>query len=153
VLGVAVLYTFIRPPFGLYGTRWIFIIGYLFIVLPYALRAQQGSLVGISGSLFEASRVSGGGYIGTIWNIALPLMRRGIAAGATLGLVLLSHDFSVSVMLRTAGSNVMGTLLYEYWENGGYAAVAVMAVIMSVVTSVILGLTLWIGGRSALKSL
>jgi iron(III) transport system permease protein len=152
MLGLAVLYVFLRPPWNLYGTLTLFVVGYMFIVLPFSLRSQYSSLVGVHASLFEASRVCGAGQMRTVMNIALPLTRRGMAAALAIMIVLLSHDFAVSVMLRSPGNHVMGTLIYEFWEGGVFPQVAVMSLIMSVVTGVLLGVTVWIGGRSALQN-
>lgn len=153
ILGLAVLFVFLRPPFSLYGTYALFILGYLFVVLPFSVRIQYGSLIGVSSSLFEAAQISGAGKLRTLIEIALPLARRGIAAAATIMFVILSHDFAVSVMVRAPGNHVMGTLLYEYWTTGVYPQVAVMALIMTVVTAIGLLGILGIGGRSALEKL
>lgn len=151
VLGIIILFVFLQPPFNMYGTYALFVVGYVFIALPFSLRAQQGSLVGVHPSLFEAAQISGAGRLRTIFEIALPLTRAGMAAAATMMMVILTHDFAVSIMVRSPGNNVMGTLLYEYWDNGVYPQVAVMALIMSMVTAVGLGLTILFGGRSALE--
>lgn len=151
VLGLVVLYVFLAPPFNLYGTYALFVIGYVFIALPFSLRAQHGSLIGVSGSLFEAARISGASRMRIIKDIALPLARAGIIAGATMMMVVLTHDFAVSVMVRSPGNNVMASLLYQYYDNGVYPQVAFMALVMIVITAAGLGLTLWIGGRSALE--
>jgi iron(III) transport system permease protein len=151
VLGLVVLYVFLQPPFNLYGTYTLFIVGYVFVALPFALRAQHASLVSVNASLFEAARVSGAGKLRTIFQIAVPLTRSGMTAAATMMMVILSHDFAVSIMVRSPGNHVMGTLLYEYWDNGVYPQVAVMALIVTFVTSIGLGITLWVGGRSALE--
>jgi iron(III) transport system permease protein len=153
MLGMTILYVFIGPPFNMYGTLALFVVGYAFIVLPFALRSQLASLVGVHGSLFEASRVCGAGQLRTIWHIALPLTKRGMTAALAIMLILLSHDFAVSVMLRSPGNHVMGTIIYEFWEGGVYPQVAVMALIMTAVTGVLLSLTVWIGGRSALEQI
>jgi iron(III) transport system permease protein len=153
ILGIAVLYVFIRPPFSLYGTIALFIIGYAFVVLPFGLRSQLSSLMGVHRSLFEAARVSGAGQFRTIMQIALPLTRRGMTASVAMMVILLSHDFAVSVMVRSPGNHVMGTILYDFWEGGVFSEVAVMALLMSAVTGTLLGLTVWLGGKSALKNL
>lgn len=153
LLGLAVLFVFIRPPFALYGTVALFVIGYAFIVLPFSLRSQHASLISVHPSLFEASRVCGAGQLRTIVAIALPMARRGMAASLAIMVILLSHDFAVSVMLRSPGNQVMGTLIFEFWEGGGYPQVAVMALIMSAVTAALLGVTVWVGGKSALSHL
>ena len=81
-------------------------------------------------------------------SIALPIARRGMAAALALAFVLLSNDFAVSVMLRTPGNQVLGTLLYEKSVQGIVPEVAVLALIMTVITTVILLLTIRFGGKS-----
>jgi iron(III) transport system permease protein len=153
MLGLTVLFVFIRPPFNMYGTLTLFVIGYMFIVLPFSLRSQHASLVGVHGSLFEASRVCGAGQLATVMRIALPLTRRGMAASLAVMIVLLSHDFAVSVMLRSPGNQVMGTAIFEFWEGGVFPEVAVMALLMSFVTGILLAITVWVGGKKSLQSL
>lgn len=153
LLGIAIVFVFIRPPFNLYGTLALFVIGYIFIVLPFALRSQYSSLIGVHKSLFEASRVAGAGSLTMIRTIALPITRRGMAAAVALSFVVLSNDFAVSIMVRAPGNQVMGTLLYQYAEDGSMPAVAVMSLLMSIITVLILTLALRIGGKSALNGL
>lgn len=153
MLGVAIFFVFLKPPFSLYGTLTLFIVGYGFIVLPFALRSQHASLIGLHPSLFEAARVCGAGQLRMILGVALPLTRRGMTASLSIMLILLSHDFAVSVMLRSPGTHVMGTLLYEFWETGSFPMVAAMSLLMTVVTAALLCLTLAVGGRSSLKNL
>lgn len=153
MLGLAVLFVFLRPPFNLYGTFTLFVIGYAFIVLPFALRSQYASLIGVHHSLFEAAQVCGASRLRTIWSVAVPLTRRGMTAALAIMVILLSHDFAVSVMLRSPGNHVMGTALYEFWSTGVFPQVAVMALLMTLVTGVLLAATLKIGGRSALENL
>ena len=88
-----------------------------------------------------------------ILTIALPVARRGITAAVALAIILLSSDFAVSVLAQTPGNQVMGTLLYELEQSGSAPQVAVMALIITSVTAVILALTLWSGGRRTLESL
>lgn len=153
LLGMAVLYVFLRPPFSLYGTFTLFVVGYAFIVLPFSMRSQQASLMGVHGSVFEASRICGASQLRTLWSITLPLTKRGIAAALAVMVVLLSHDFAVSVMLRSPGNHVMGTVIYEFWVTGVFPQVAVMALVMAIVTAVLLALTIRIGGRSAVENI
>ena len=153
LLGIAVLFVFIKPPFSLYGSLLLFVIGYAFVILPFSLRSQYNSLIGVLPSLFEASQVCGASQLRMIMGIALPIARRGMAAALALAFVLLSNDFAVSVMLRTPGNQVLGTLLYEKSVQGVVPEVAVLALIMTVITTVILLLTIRFGGKSGLQSL
>ena len=153
MLGLVVLFVFIRPPFSLYGTLALFIIGYAFIVLPFSLRSQYSSLIGVHSSLFEAARISGASQFRTVLTVALPLTKRGITASLALGFILLSQDFAVAVMLQSPGNQVMGTLLYELGQTGTFPEVAVLALVMTAVTTAVLVLTVLIGGRKALENL
>lgn len=153
VLGVVVLFVFIRPPFSLYGTIALFVIGYVFIALPFALRSQHSSLIGVDKSLFEASRVAGASQWQMIRTVALPVARKGIAAALALAFVMLTNDFAVSVMVQSPGQQVMGTLLYLFEQEAAAPSIAVLSLIMSAITAAILAITLRIGGKAALESL
>ena len=153
LLGMAVLFVFIQRPFSLYGSLLLFVIGYAFVILPFSLRSQYNSLIGVHQSLFEASRVCGASQLRMVAGIALPVARRGLAAALALAFVLLSNDFAVSIMLRTPGNQVLGTLLYERSVQGDVPAVAVLALIMTVITTIILIFTLRFGGKSTLEGL
>lgn len=153
LLGMVVLFVFIRPPFSLYGTLALFVIAYVFIALPFAMRSQYSSLIGVDKALFEASRVGGASQLRMITTIALPVARRGIAASIALAFVMLTHDFAVSVMVQSPGQQVMGTLLYQFGQEGAAPAIAVMSLIMTLVTAGILALTIRIAGKSALEGI
>ena len=153
LLGMVILFVFIRPPFSLYGTLTLFVIGYVFIALPFALRSQYSSLIGVDKALFEAARVSGASQGMMIRTIALPVARRGIAAAVALAFVMLTHDFAVSVMVQTPGQQVMGTLLYQFSIEGAAPMIAVMSLFMTLITAGILALTTKIAGKSALEGI
>jgi iron(III) transport system permease protein len=153
LLGMVVVFVFIRPPFSLYGSLALFVIGYAFIAMPFALRSQYSSLIGVDKSLFEASRVAGASQLRMILTITLPIARRGIAAALALAFVMLTNDFAVSVMVQAPGQQVMGTLLYQLGQEGAAPEVAVMSLIITFVTAAILAITARIGGgKSALES-
>lgn len=153
LLGMAVLFVFINRPFSLYGSLLLFVIGYAFIILPFSLRSQYNSLIGVHPSLFEASRVCGASQLKMVLTVALPVAKRGMAAALALAFVLLSNDFAVSVMVRTPGNQVMGTLLFERGVQGVIPDVAVLALIMTAITTFILFLTVRLGGKSSLEGL
>jgi iron(III) transport system permease protein len=49
--------------------------------------------------------------------------------------VLLTHEFAASLLVRGPTTNVMGTILYDFYENGGYPTVAAISLIMVAVTT------------------
>jgi iron(III) transport system permease protein len=55
--------------------------------------------------------------------------------------------------VRSPNNQVMGTALFDYWNNGSYPLVAAVALIMTAVTGVGVALAVLLGGRDALTKL
>ncbi|GAA5194081.1 iron ABC transporter permease [Arthrobacter gyeryongensis] len=153
LLGVVVLFVFIQPPFNLYGTLTIYIIGYIFVALPLSMRSQYSSLIGVQSSLFEASRICGASQLRTVAGIAVPVAFRGMVASFAMSFVFLSNDVAVSLMIQAPGKEVVGTKLYTLEQAGTVPEIAVLALVMTVITAAILSITFALAGRSALENL
>ena len=152
IFGFAILYSYAGGPFSLYGTTTIIVLAYTTLMIPHAVRPQLAAMMSIGTEYAEASRVSGAGRVRTIWKVEIPLVRSGIAVAVALVVVLLFHEFSASMMVRTARTQVMGTLLYDFYTSGLYPSVAVVALLMVVITTVGVALALAVGGRRALQN-
>jgi iron(III) transport system permease protein len=147
------LFTYTREPFVLYGTRWVIILVYVTLMLPFATRMQLSGMVALGDSYIEASRVSGAGTVRTSTRILLPLMRGTLGGAAALMFVLLSHEFAASLLVRSPTTNTMGTILYDYFGNGSYPLVAAIALVMSVITAAGVALAMVLGGRDVFDKL
>ena len=73
--------------------------------------------------------------------------------GAALMFVLLTHEFSASMLVRAPTTQVMGTIVYDFWSNGSYPTVAAVSLLMTLVTGVGVGLAMSLGGRDVLSKL
>jgi iron(III) transport system permease protein len=153
IFGVGFLLTYSAPPFKLYGTPWVLILVYVTLMLPFATRMILSGMVSLGNNYIEASRTSGAGVVQTSFRIMLPLLRPTIAGAGALIFILLTHEFSASLLVRSPTSQVMGTVLYDYWTNGMYPIVAAVALIMGLVTAAGLSLALILGGTSVLRKL
>lgn len=153
IFGVGFLLTYSAPPFRLYGSPWVLILVYVTLMLPFATRMILSGMVALGNNYIEASRTSGAGVIQTSFRIMLPLLRPTIAGAGALIFILLTHEFAASLLVRSPTSQVMGTILYDYWTNGMYPIVAAIALIMGVVTAAGLGLALLLGGSNVLSKL
>jgi iron(III) transport system permease protein len=67
--------------------------------------------------------------------------------------VLLTHEFAASLLVRAPTTQVMGTILYDYYENGGYPLVAVISLVMVGVTTAGVVVAVAIGGSEAFRRL
>jgi len=153
IFGVGFLLTYTQPPFILYGTRTVIILVYIVLMLPFATRLQMTALLALGETYNEASATSGASPLATNMRITLPLMRPAILSAVALMFILLTHEFAASLLVRAPTTQVMGTRLYDLWANGFYPQVAAMALLMTVVTGLGVGVAMLIGGRNVLDNL
>ena len=90
------------------GAAWVF----TFSLYPYVYLLARGALSERAGQLMEAARLLGAPWRRRIREVALPLARPAVAAGAALGLMETVADFGVSsyfgIQTFTAG-------IYKAW--------------------------------------
>ena len=153
IFGAGFLITYTSPPLVLYGTPWVMILAYVTLMIPFATRMQLSTLLALGTSYIEAARVSGAGLIRTYATVVLPLMRSSLAGSAALLFVLLTHEFTASLLVRSPTTRVMGTLLFDYWNNGSYPMVAAVALVMTAVTAVGVSVAVLFGGSETLNKL
>ncbi len=153
IFGAGFLITYTSRPFVLYGTPWVMILAYVTLMIPFATRMQISTLLALGNSYIEAGRVSGAGVIRTYATIVLPLMRSSLSGSAALLFVLLTHEFTASLLVRSPTTRVMGTLLFDYWHNGSYPMVAAVALVMTAVTGAGVGLAVLLGGSETLNKM
>jgi iron(III) transport system permease protein len=67
--------------------------------------------------------------------------------------VLLTHEFAASLLVRGSQTQVMGTILYDFYENGSYPLVACISLVMVGVTSAGVLVAIMLSGSEAFKQL
>jgi iron(III) transport system permease protein len=153
IFGVGFLLTYTHKPFVLYGTKWVIVLVYITLMIPFATRMLLSGLAALGDSYMEAARVSGAGVLRTHTSILLPLLRPTIGGASALMFILLSHEFAASLLVRSPTVNVMGTILYDFYQNGGYPLVAAISLIMVGVTTAGVLVALALGGSETFKKL
>jgi iron(III) transport system permease protein len=153
IFGVGFLLTYSYPPLVLYGSRWVIVLVYTALMLPFGTRMLLATMIAMGNGYLEASRASGAGLVATNTRIVLPLLRASMGGAAALMFVLLTHEFSASMLVRSPTTNVMGTVLFDYWTNGSYPTVAAIALVMTVVTGIGVVAAMAFGGRDVFDKL
>ena len=153
IFGVGFLLTYSYPPLVLYGSVWVIVLVYTALMLPFGTRMLLATMIAMGNGYLEASRVSGAGLVATNTRIVLPLLRASMGGAAALMFVLLTHEFSASMLVRSPTTNVMGTVLFDYWTNGSYPTVAAIALVMTVVTGIGVVAAMAFGGRDVFDKL
>lgn len=153
LIGFGFLFAFSVTGIGLIGTNTALVIGFTTIMIPYSVRYQLAALITLGQSTTESSRVSGASSVRTLFQIVFPLVKNGIASAAAIMFILLSHEFGVSLLLRGQENTVLSVLLFDQYNGGSYPMVAVIALIMTALTSIGVILALLFGGTKALEKM
>ncbi len=152
VIGVAYLWAWIGLPGGLYGTIWILALAFVARFIPDTVKALSTSFLQIHKELEEASWICGGGLLGTIRRIVLPLARPGVVASMTLLFVLAIRELGSSLFLYTSDTTVMAVLLLDYYEGGNTGKTAAFSLVQTALLAVLLGITNWLSSGVAQSS-
>jgi iron(III) transport system permease protein len=153
IFGVGFLLTYTRQPFILYGTRWVIVLVYVTLMLPFTTRMQLSGMVALGEQYTEASRVSGANALKTNTKVILPLMRGTLGGAGALMFVLLTHEFAASLLVRSPTVNTMGTILYDLFISGSYPTVAAIALVMTGVTTAGVLIAIVLGGSGVFDKL
>jgi iron(III) transport system permease protein len=137
-LAIGLLWTYVYVPIPIYSTIWILMIGYITRFLPYGLRSMTSTIVQIHTELEDASRASGAGIMLTFRRILLPLMRPGFIAGWILLATIYLREFSTSVFLYAPGAEPIGPLLYHFYLDGEVGPMCSLAVVVSLISTVLI---------------
>jgi iron(III) transport system permease protein len=151
VLGVGLFFSYTRPPFVLYGTLWILLIGYVTLAMPAAYQQLQSAFHAVHPELEDASRILGASRLRALWQITAPLLRTSVIATWCFIFVGVIRELSAAILLFTSQTKVLSVLIYDLNESGDLAAIAVLGLLMLILTFAIVALanTLKLGRRGA----
>ncbi|RPH45231.1 MAG: ABC transporter permease [Burkholderiales bacterium] len=129
-LGLALLMLF-----NLAGTGLSFatlVIGHVAITAPYVFRTTAASLLQLDASLLESARSLGASPVHAFRTVTLPLISRGVAAGAFIGFMYSFDNVAVSLFLSDARSEVLPIRMWHIIEsNLDVRAAAVSGVLIA----------------------
>ena len=121
--------------FNLAGTGLSFgtlVIGHIAITTPYILRTTSASLLQMDGSLLECAHSLGAKPLYVFRTVTLPLIARGIVAGAFIGFMYSFDNVAVSLFLSDARSEVLPIRMWHIIEsNLDVRAAAVSGVLIA----------------------
>lgn len=136
---------------ALADTVWLLGIAYAVKFLAFPVGNAEAGLQATDPSLEEAARLSGAGFLRTLWRITAPLLRPDLVAAWFLVFMPAFSEVTLSILLQGPDTRVVGTLLFDLQTYGDPPSAAVLAV---VVTVIVLGgnglLRLVSGGRLGL---
>lgn len=151
VMGVALLFVYLRFPIPIYGSIWILAIAYFTRYMPYGLRYASSSMYQISGELEESAQTSGATWWKTFRRITLPLLVPGLLAGWIYIVLVSVRELSSSILLYSPGDEVLSIVIWEMWENGQFTQLAALGVIMIFLLVVLVAAAYKLGAKIGVK--
>lgn len=149
VVGVALLFVYLRAPIPVYGTLWILFIAYVTRYLPYGMRYSSSAMAQISVELDEASEVSGASVFRTLRKIVFPLLAPGLLAGWIYIFIVSVRELASSLLLYSPGNQVLSILIWEQYQNGsigGLSAIGTLLIGSLVIfVTLMLAISRWAG--------
>ena len=147
VLGVALLFVYVRFPVPIYGTLWLLFIAYFTRFMPYGLRYAAAALHQISDELEEAARTSGATWAQTFRRILLPLLLPALLAGWLYVVIASMRELSSSILLFAPGSEVVPVRIFVLYEGGQLTELAALGIVMTALLACLAAAAWRIGSR------
>lgn len=114
-IGLALLMLFNLAGSGL--SFWTLVSGHVVITAPYVFRTTTASLVQLDGALLECARSLGASPFFMFRTVTLPLIFRGVAAGAFIGFMYSFDNVAVSLFLSDARSELLPIRMWHLIES------------------------------------
>jgi iron(III) transport system permease protein len=151
VMGVALLFVYLRFPIPIYGTIWILLLAYFTRYMPYGMRYASSSMYQISGELEECAQTSGASWWQAFRRIILPLLMPGLVAGWIYILTVSVRELSSSILLYTPGNEVLSIRIWEQYQNGQFTELAALGIVMVAILVVLVAVAYKLGARIGVK--
>jgi iron(III) transport system permease protein len=128
VLGLGFLWAFamIPGPIQLYGTVWALMFAYIALGSPLSVRVMSASFMQLSYDLEECSRIHGATWLQTMQRILVALAWPAFAVGWILTFFMVLRELSASILLYSAGSEVLSVVILRLWIGGKAEEVSVI---------------------------
>lgn len=118
-MGVALVWIYLTLPIPVYGTFWIFLIGYTTEFLPQSMRFVSPALVQINKELEDSAHICGASWWDTFRKIILPLIMPAVLGGGIYVFLLIFRVLAMVIVIYTPDVMVVSVLTYVYWAIGG----------------------------------
>ncbi len=135
-VGLAVLLVGVTLVTPLYQTLALLLFAYLIMFLPQALGPTQAALRRVAPSLEDASRSLGRSAWATTRRITLPLVGRGMLAGAGLVFLTTMKELPATLLLRPTEFETLAVRIWSTTSEGFYTRASVAALMLVAVSAV-----------------
>lgn len=131
IAGIGILYAaaMFGPLGWLRNTIWILVAAYVMRYIPAGFGAIAPALGQISHDLDRGARTVGADWWRTSRSILLPLIKPALFSCFALIFILCFKEYVTAVFLFAPGSEVIGTTMLQFWQNGDNGPVSALATV------------------------
>ncbi|MGH7931351.1 MAG: ABC transporter permease [Candidatus Binatia bacterium] len=141
---LSIFLMFVGTP--LHGTLVLLTLAFLARYLAFGTRLMHSAMLQLHQELEEVSQTSGANNLQTFFRITLRLLIPAFLNGWLWVLVHAAKDFSVALLLASAGSVVVANIIYQAFVGGQFPGSAAMLVVL-----ILFNLTFVIAGRNWIR--
>jgi iron(III) transport system permease protein len=138
VIGLALIFLYVRFPIPIYGTLWIIALAMVTRYLAFSSRATTSALIQIHGELEEASRMAGAPWSRTLRCITVPLLAPALINVFLWVAVHAMQELSMALMLYNPDTVVVPTMIWSMWQNGKSAEASALGVMLTLLSALLL---------------
>jgi len=139
-VGIAYLRAFHTPLLGITLTRSWFVMPLVLAVrrMPYTVRATFASLLTVHRATEEAAASVGASPLRIFRDISLPLIWRGVVAGALFSLLFALQEAAATILLVLPGWETITVGIFTFYTSGTFGQAAALGVVLVVLSGAIL---------------
>lgn len=141
IIGIAMLYIFLAPPWRwipIYGTVWVIAIAIGVRFMAFSGRTMHSAMLQINKELEEAAEVSGVTWFTAFRRIVVPLLLPSILAGWLFVALYGIRETTMPLLLASPNSRVMSLLMWDSWTKGDISNAAATGVCMTAGVAILL---------------
>lgn len=136
VVALALVFLTLRAVPQLYQTLAALVLALALLYLPQALAPQRSALLQVSPRIAESARSLGVRPLALLTRVQLPLMRRGLAAGAALVFLTAVKELPATLILAPAEFSTLATEIWTATSTSAYEDAALPSLLLLIAGAV-----------------
>lgn len=120
---------------AVYQTTGLLVLAYAVLFMPRAMVSLRATLIQVPPELDESARALGARPGAVLRRVTLPLVARGLGAGAALVFLAVVTELTATLLLAPIGTATLATEFWSHSSSLAYGAAAPYAVLMIVISA------------------
>lgn len=129
---ITVAIRYVRP---FYQTMPLLLLAYAILFLPLSTVSIRAALAQAPPILDVSARTLGLRPIAVLWRVTLPLIARGVGAGAVLVFLSVVTELTATLLLAPTGTETLATRFWSHSDSIAYGAAAPYAALMVLISA------------------